>query len=635
MRTQRVRVFFREAKRRHVYTTAVAYIAIAAGIIEVAGSVFQAWGFKPLAMKLLITLLVLAFPLVLVLGWIFDIGLKGIHRTPDLMGAGTAAPWRARSLPAETRRKVEVVEEAPDPERVRRATLAFVRHELRTPVNAMIGYSEMLLEDAEEAGDSEAAADLRRICTCSREILRQLETILSTERISTEQGRDLESYGMQIRADLRDPLGAIVGYTEMLIESSEDSGQASRIPDLNRVLTASKTLLQLSNDIAELATHATDAVPSQMMQGASLAQGTLAKLRSVQQDAAQQNRTGALLVVDDSATNRDLLARQLARRGYIVDTAASGAEAIDRMAEQPFDLVLLDVLMPDLDGVGVLLRMKNDDRLADIPVIMLSALDEVDSVVRCLELGATDFVSKPFHPTILDARIQTALQAAASRASATQREPVVVSDSALSRIIDGSLPDYIVERVARGQSRQLDGVTNAAACFVDLDYALAASDPTERARLTEILIEAAHDACFREDARVLLQGIGLVMVAGFPEPATDATQRITRTAIAFMEHAESAGLKLRAGMHTGSVYAALVGQHNLSYWVWGDAIDLSRRLAMAADRGSVSVSAAAQALVKDSFPVVSKGVIEVPGRGQMRAYALARAPAPAAGAIAR
>jgi DNA-binding response OmpR family regulator/signal transduction histidine kinase len=632
MRTQRIRVFFREAKRRRIYTTAVAYIAIAAGIIEVAGSVFQAWGFRPWAMQLLITVLLLAFPFVLVLGWIFDIGLKGIHRTPDLMGAGAPAPWRARALPTEVRKKVEVIEEAPDPERVRRATLAFVRHELRTPVNAMIGYSEMLLEDAEETGDTEAAADLKRIGTCSRQILRELEAILSTERILSEQGRDLDSYAMQIRADLRDPLGAIVGYAEMLVESSEEAGKTSRIPDLQRILRASHTLLELSNDIAALATQAPDAIPSQMMQGATLAHGALSKIRSVDHDVSAHTRTGALLVVDDSATNRDLLARQLARRGYIVDTAASGADALERMGQQRFDLVLLDVLMPDLDGVGVLLRMKNDVRLAEIPVIMLSALDEVDSIVRCLELGATDFVSKPFHPTILDARIQTALQAFASRMAAPQHASPVSSDSALERLVAGSVPDYIGERVLRGQSRQLDGVVSAAACFVDLDFALAATDPAERARLTEILIEAARDACRAEDARVLLQGIGLVMVAGFPEPAIDASVRIARTALAFMENAERDGLRLRAGMHTGSVYAALVGQENLSYWVWGDAIDLSRRLALSADRATVSISAATQAALKDAFDIGSKGVIEVPGRGQMRAYILQR-PAAATAAV--
>ena len=628
MRMQRVRVFLREAKRRRIYTTAVAYIAISAGVIGVADTVFDAWGFDAIAMQLLIGFLVVAFPLVLVLGWIFDIGFTGIHRTPDIMGAAKPL-WRSRKLPAEARKKVEVVEEAPDPERVRRATLAFVRHELRTPVNAMIGYSEMLLEDAVESGDTESVADLKRIGTCSREILRQLEAILSTERISTEQGRNLESYGMQIRADLRDPLGAVVGYTEMLIETSAEAGNESRIPDLQRVLTASRTLLELSNDIATLATHATDAMPSQMMQGTTLVQGALAKLRSVDQHATQQNRTGALLVVDDSASNRDLLSRQLARKGYIVDNAASGVEALERMSQQSFDLVLLDVLMPDLDGVGVLLRMKNDDRLADLPVIMLSALDEVDSVVRCLELGATDFVSKPFHPTILDARIQTALQYGASRAAARDIEPVVVPDAALARIIHGSLPEYVVEGLAHGTTRQLDGVANAGACFVDLDYALAATDPAERARLTEILIEAAHEACRSEKAQVLLQGIGLVMVAGFPEPAADATARMARTAIAFMEQAESAGLRLRAGLHTGSVYAALVGQHHLSYWVWGDAIDLSRRLALGADRGSVSVSAAAHTLIRDSFPIVSRGVIEVPGRGQMRAYSLGNSSAAA------
>jgi adenylate cyclase len=422
-------------------------------------------------------------------------------------------------------------------------------------------------------------------------------------------------------ADLRDPLSAVNGYTEMLIEESRESGRTSRIADLERVQAAARQLLDLSNDIVAIATQAPGTVSAELIKGATLAEGVLAKIRAVQEHDVQPDRQGRLLVVDDSPLNRDLLAKQLARKGYFVAIAENGNVALELMAEQAFDLVLLDVLMPELDGVGVLLRMKADDRLCEIPVIMLSALDEVDSVVRCLELGAADFVSKPFHPTLLDARINSALNASAGRASG--EAPVAsANDPAIERLMAGTLPDYVLQRLRKGETRLLDGVANAAVYFVDIDQAVASADPAQRAALTETLIELARRAAAQNGAIVLLHGIGLAMAAGFPQTVDDAAERMARTALMFSREAEEAGLRLRSGLHAGAVYAAVVGSNSLSYFVWGDGVDLSRRLALSADRGTISMSAACHALLKDHFVVASRGVVEVAGHGQMRAYVL-------------
>jgi signal transduction histidine kinase len=119
----------------------------------------------------------------------------------------------------------------------------------------------------------------------------------------------------------------------------------------------------------------------------------------------------ALLVVDDNEDNRYTLTRRLAREGYTnVTTASDGREALGRLAAARFDLVLLDIMMPHMNGYEVLERMKADDALRDIPVIVISAVDEIDSVVRCIELGAEDYLPKPFNPILLRARVGASLQ---------------------------------------------------------------------------------------------------------------------------------------------------------------------------------------------------------------------------------
>jgi phosphoserine phosphatase RsbU/P len=123
-----------------------------------------------------------------------------------------------------------------------------------------------------------------------------------------------------------------------------------------------------------------------------------------------KSETSRLLVVDDNANNRDLLCRRLSRQDYTAIAAEGGVQALELLRTENFDLVLLDVMMPELDGYEVLRQIKADQRLRHIPVIMISALDDMDSVIRCIELGAEDYLSKPFNPVLLQARIGASLE---------------------------------------------------------------------------------------------------------------------------------------------------------------------------------------------------------------------------------
>jgi DNA-binding response OmpR family regulator len=123
------------------------------------------------------------------------------------------------------------------------------------------------------------------------------------------------------------------------------------------------------------------------------------------------NAEAALLVVDDIEDNRFALTRRLAREGYAnLATADNGRRALELLSSKPFDLVLLDIMMPHMNGYEVLAQMKADGTLRHIPVIMISAVDEIDSVIRCIELGAEDYLPKPFNPTLLRARVGACLE---------------------------------------------------------------------------------------------------------------------------------------------------------------------------------------------------------------------------------
>lgn len=117
----------------------------------------------------------------------------------------------------------------------------------------------------------------------------------------------------------------------------------------------------------------------------------------------------SLLVVDDNEMNRDMLSRRLQRQGYNVAVAVDGQQALHMLGDEKVDLVLLDIMMPEMNGYEVLEHMKADDELRDIPVIMTSALDEADGIERCIGMGAEDYLTKPFNPVQLKARIGACL----------------------------------------------------------------------------------------------------------------------------------------------------------------------------------------------------------------------------------
>ena len=120
--------------------------------------------------------------------------------------------------------------------------------------------------------------------------------------------------------------------------------------------------------------------------------------------------TGQILVVDDNRVNRLKLSLSLEGQGHQVALAEDGQQALDLLKQQTFDVVLLDIVMPGIDGFQVLEKMKADPELRDIPVIVISALDEIDSAVRCIEVGAEDYLPKPFNPVLLRARLHASLQ---------------------------------------------------------------------------------------------------------------------------------------------------------------------------------------------------------------------------------
>ncbi len=303
----------------------------------------------------------------------------------------------------------------------RQAFIANLRHELRTPLNAIIGYSEMLLEDAEDAQPQPAIADIKKIHSAGNQLLMLVNIILDPAKIEEQHSEfDLETFGTGLRHDLRTPLNAVIGFSEMLLEDADDPAQESdfmkaAVPDLRKIHSAARQFLCLISDVVNFSKIEAGLMMQELkISSESLAvRHTMGIVRSLAYMPAAMPVTaeqGNLLVVDDNEINRDLISQRLGRQGYSVTVAESGYQALKMIRSRTFDLVLLDIMMPEMNGYQVLEQMKHDGKMQNIPVIMISALDEIASVVRCLEMGAADYLSKPFDPVLLKARISAVLE---------------------------------------------------------------------------------------------------------------------------------------------------------------------------------------------------------------------------------
>lgn len=213
----------------------------------------------------------------------------------------------------------------------------------------------------------------------------------------------------KLRHDFRTPINHIIGYSELLLEEAESSPLQTYTGDLGKIHSAGKTLLGMIDTL--ISPKAIETLDDQ-----SNSKGNHNKPLSLTENSHAKQRplpefqNGELLVVDDNAVNRDMLVRRLEHQGYRVTEAEDGLQALKVIERRDVDLVLLDVLMPGMDGFETLCRLKGDSRFRDIPVIMISALDELQSVVRCIEHGAEDYLPKPFNPVLLRARIGACLE---------------------------------------------------------------------------------------------------------------------------------------------------------------------------------------------------------------------------------
>jgi CheY-like chemotaxis protein len=506
---------------------------------------------------------------------------------------------------------------------------------LLAPIDAIAGYSEMLLEDARRDELGEAAEILGKMHRAGGELRSMASSFLDPDGMLATGSDDPAAISSHIRHELRNPVNALIGYAELMKEDGCVAGDLHGLePDLDRLLEAAHRVNGLIGRIAAFPVEDPHEAGenAELEASVEVARDVIAKIRRRDGERTRIEE-GTLLVVDDNATNRDLLSRRLAREGFTVVAAESGERALAIVGERPIDLVLLDVLMPEMDGVEVLRRLKADPLTGAIPVIMLSALDEIESAIGCVDMGAEDFLPKSFDPVLLRVRINACLELRRLREREREYERSLDEERALTEHLLGSLcPRPFAARVLAGESDIVAEVAHAVVVvgqFVGARRAGAgasARDTVDRLRSLLGSLEALAPAHGMHILRA--DGDGFAAAGGLDGESAGAAREAASFALAALaetgrfarEHGESLGVKL--GAHAGPIAAGLIQTGRLAFDVWGDGLRTARAIAAAAPEGAIHVSPKLYAALRNTHSLDTVGEAELEGVGRMRLFAL-------------
>jgi len=500
-----------------------------------------------------------------------------------------------------------------------REALAHLRHELRTPLNHIIGYSEMLLEDVAAGDPAALGPGLRKVHEEAQRLLAAINELTHTDAGEVDLAR--------LSAKLNGPLRSVITAVDGLRIQAARAGAERASQDLDRVASAA----------AALQSAIGSGIPASAPQSATGAGGAASSLSTRTTDV------GVILVVDDNAGNREMLGRRLEREGHRVQLAAGGREALDFLRQQRVNLVLLDVMMPEVDGYAVLQQLKADEALRDIPVLMISAVDEIQSVARCIELGAEDYLPKPFDPVLLRARIGACLEKKRLR----DREARHLKELAdWSRTLEQRVAEQVtlVERLGRLKrffSPQL----------AELIVAGGTDDPlkTHRRDVTVVFLDLRGFTAFAETAepeevmgvlreyhaemgKAILEhegtlerftGDGMMIFFNDPVPVPNPDERAVRMALAMRERVAHLiprwrqldyDLDLSIGIAQGYATIGAIGfEGRWDYGAIGSVTNLAARLCAEAKPGEILISKRVMAKTEQLLETAAVGELSLKG----------------------
>ena len=359
--------------------------------------------------------------------------------------------------------------------------------------------------------------------------------------------------------------------------------------------------------------------------------------------AANMLKAARLLVVDDSKMMRMGIARSLRQLGVeLIEEAANGREALDRLREESFDLMLLDVEMPEMNGREVLAAMQQSPQLRGFPVIVISGGQDIEDVVRCIELGAEDYLPKPFSQVLLKARLTSSIEKKRLRdLERMRRQQLQEQHEQLEREQDKTenlllniLPRSVSQRLKGGEKRIADAHHEVSVLFADLVGFTQLSHGMSAEKLVNMLDEIfSRFDCIVGDAgveKIKTIGDSYMLVGGVPEPRVDHAVAVVEVGFAMLDamdsfnRAHGTQLQIRIGVNSGPVVAGVIGMHKFTYDLWGNTVNVASRMESTGVPGRIHVSPSTALHLQGRFDLEARGAVSVKGIGEVDTFFVQR-----------
>jgi len=360
---------------------------------------------------------------------------------------------------------------------------------------------------------------------------------------------------------------------------------------------------------------------------------TAAPVADATKDPIAPLEKGRLLIVDDSPESCEILAMLCEKIGHLPTSVESGEAALELMRTKEFDVIILDIMMPGMDGYEVLTRLKADPATRDTPVLILSGYTELDSIVHCIKLGAEDYLPKPFKAILLKARIGACLEKKRLR----DHDKFIINQleeeqKKSDKLLLNILPGPIADRLKQGEEVIVDSFASVTVLFADLvgfSQLAARLSPNELVRsLNDVF--SRFDFLARQFGLEKIKTIGdaYMAVAGVPERCDNHAERAADMALAMQDEIQTFNqqsghsLKVRIGMHSGPVVAGVIGTHKFTYDLWGDTVNIASRMESHGHPSAIQVSENTERILRDKYLFITRGRIQVKGQGELMTYLL-------------
>ena len=513
--------------------------------------------------------------------------------------------------------------------------LGKIRHNLKTHVNVIVGYSELLLEMSEEESKlREIAPDLERIRKFAYFILQDINKIFTLRgNLEVNIFDHIRVIADEFEHDIHDTLEFISKKAGLYLSEDFKGLNDESLEDLTKISYSAEQLNSIVRCLIEIKVdRIEDLIDSGILTKADydLIDAFSSSLVQIP-EVIESKYPSTILVVDDNASNTDYLKRKLDTARHKVRTANSIEEAEALLPEEKFDLVLLDILMPDVNGYEFLKRNAVDFQKQNTPVIMVSSLDETDTIYRCLEAGAEDYVTKPYNFITLNARINSALERKFLKDKEKEYLKTIEEEKQKSEnLLLNILPKPIAERLKAHELTIADSFPSCSVLFADIVGFTPLSTKLGAKQLVDLLNEifSAFDGFTEELGLEKIKTIGdsYMVAAGIPEPHPDHANALVEMAVRLlryfeeMEDIEGETISIRIGIHSGPVVAGVIGKKKFIYDLWGDTVNTAARMESHGIPGAIHVSAATAELIQDTHDLEARGISEIKGKGPMETF---------------